>query len=261
MAYHESEYKYLESWSMELTSRADRVRQLIGDRHWLTDGHHKEVIVREFLSRHLSSGYEIGSGFIKSAKGDQCSTEIDILISDWSRHPAFFNEGGIQIVPPSSVMAYIEMKSTFGASSLSSALAAVTKTQVVLDTCVSHVWRSICFVSIDRDLDSFIESLANGLESHIHSDEFPNSRAIGELLPKCITSFSSYLAFLRISEDERSVVINAFDFGSLSAAVAFSDLFGHLISHSAGNHGAELEEMIGRLPKNNYVKKVVKLYE
>jgi len=43
---------YLGSWAAELGARQNRVRMLIGDAHWLSDGHHKEAILRE------SSGIE-----------------------------------------------------------------------------------------------------------------------------------------------------------------------------------------------------------
>lgn len=33
--------KCFESWSEDLKSRSDRVRRLIGDAHWLSDGHHR----------------------------------------------------------------------------------------------------------------------------------------------------------------------------------------------------------------------------
>lgn len=61
MSVHENDLEYLESWSNELIARASRVRQLIGSRHWLSDGHHKEMLVREFLKRYLPVTLEIGS--------------------------------------------------------------------------------------------------------------------------------------------------------------------------------------------------------
>ena len=44
---------YLAISSQELEARAQRVRTLIGDAHWLSDGNHKEALLREFLRRYL----------------------------------------------------------------------------------------------------------------------------------------------------------------------------------------------------------------
>lgn len=73
----------LESWSDELLSRASRVRNLIGDAHWLSDGHHKEELVRAYLVRHLPKAYRISRGFICSTDAKtRVSPEIDVLITD-----------------------------------------------------------------------------------------------------------------------------------------------------------------------------------
>jgi len=48
-------HSYLCSWSDELVSRANRVRMLIGDAHWLSDGHHKELSGRMPPSTHPRS--------------------------------------------------------------------------------------------------------------------------------------------------------------------------------------------------------------
>ena len=113
---------YLESWSKELHSRADRVRQLIGDAHWLSDGHHKEAILREFLRRYLPVHVQVSRGFIRRALTDDCSPEVDILIADLMANQPFFNEGDLLVVSPSSVIAHMEIKTKFGKSELLDAL-------------------------------------------------------------------------------------------------------------------------------------------
>jgi hypothetical protein len=49
---------YLKSIADELTVQANRVRDLIGNAHWLSDGHHKEYLLTALLQRHLPSGLE-----------------------------------------------------------------------------------------------------------------------------------------------------------------------------------------------------------
>jgi hypothetical protein len=105
----------LKSWSDELNARADRVRSLIGDHHWLSDGHHKEYVVREFLARHLPGRITVSRGFIKPPDREiSPSREIDIMLSDFSLHPPWFNEGGVVIAPPTAVAAQLQVKTLLG---------------------------------------------------------------------------------------------------------------------------------------------------
>src|SRR4051794_17511886 len=41
--------RYLVSLAEELYAQANRVRDLIGDAHWLSDGHHKEYLLIDLL--------------------------------------------------------------------------------------------------------------------------------------------------------------------------------------------------------------------
>lgn len=171
-----SEYDYLVSWSNELNSRADRVRNIIGDRHWLSDGYHKEAIVRDFLKRYLPVHLMIGTGFIKtSVPEDLCSPEIDILICDWSLHPAIFNESDIQIVPPASVIAYIQSKSSFSSSTLNYGLENIFDTQcAVLER--KKIWRSICFADINRSFESFVDTTNGKISEFIKGKKVSDCR-------------------------------------------------------------------------------------
>lgn len=84
----------LESWSDELLSRSQRVRRLIGDAHWLSDGLHKEELIREFLARYLPPTLRVSRGFIVPADHElSVSGEIDVLITDTKTEPPWFSEG------------------------------------------------------------------------------------------------------------------------------------------------------------------------
>jgi len=56
--------RYLASLSAELRAQATRVRDLIGDRHWLSDGHHKEYLLKDMLARHVPSSVAVSRGFV-----------------------------------------------------------------------------------------------------------------------------------------------------------------------------------------------------
>src|SRR5205809_700262 len=90
----------LESWSDELISRAQRVRRLISDAHWLSDGLHKEELVRQFLHQYLPPSIRVSRGFVVPAdSGSPVSREIDVLLTDSNGEPPWLNEGNLVITP------------------------------------------------------------------------------------------------------------------------------------------------------------------
>lgn len=104
----------LESWAAELKSRSDRVRNLIGSAHWLSDGFQKEEILRQFLHRHLPTRMRITRGFLKPAEPPAAvSKEIDVLITDSESELPWFCEGNLVITPPTAALAQIHVKTQF----------------------------------------------------------------------------------------------------------------------------------------------------
>ena len=104
---------YLTSLTEELSAQSTRVRDLIGSRHWLSDGHHKEYILGSVISRHLPAGILLGRGFVISpAEPHQCSTEQDLLLVDCTTEAPIFNQGGLLIAFPNQVIAAVSVKTT-----------------------------------------------------------------------------------------------------------------------------------------------------
>ena len=247
---------YLHSWSNELLARADRVRQLIGDAHWLSDGHHKESLIREFLGRYLPNNLSISTGFVRATgQKSQCSPEIDILILDPARHPPFFNEGGLSIVPPSSVVAHYEIKTMFAKENLSAALATIAKTQLTLTANVDleNVWRCACFYKIPnpRSLESIektiTETIVELFSSNISDlpEDTPVNLAL--LLPTCISIMDGCLVFFLTDGPKNSVTLKIFDAKGHSFACAIADMFGFIRRNYGGSVVAELDDMIESL--------------
>lgn len=58
----------------EMDAMKNRVRHLIQDRHWLTDGEFKETILRSVIRRHLPDSMIIGRGFVVGR--NRVSTQI-----------------------------------------------------------------------------------------------------------------------------------------------------------------------------------------
>lgn len=95
------------SISDELLATENRVRNLIGDRHWLTDGEHREAVLRKVLRNHIPETYHVGKGFVALENGT--STQTDILITH-NDHPTLFKDGDLRIVTPDAVRAIVEVK-------------------------------------------------------------------------------------------------------------------------------------------------------
>ena len=100
--------EYFRSISEELDAIKNRIRNLMDNPHWLTDGEIKEAILRNVIKRYMPENIKVGKGFIFS--DDRCSSQIDILIYD-TAYPVLFKEGDLVFVTPDAVKGIIEVKS------------------------------------------------------------------------------------------------------------------------------------------------------
>ena len=98
---------YHQALAQEIKSTKDQVRHLIGSQHWLTDGEHKEIILRKVLRNRLPDNFRIGRGFICAQ--NSISTQIDVLVT-YADKPVMFREGDLSFVTPDCVAAIIEVK-------------------------------------------------------------------------------------------------------------------------------------------------------
>lgn len=238
---------YLESWTMELYARADRVRQLIGDAHWLSDGHHKESIIREFLQRYMPNNFTVSRGFIRSVSSNVCSPEIDILISNYAIHPPFFFEGDLQIIPPSSVVAHIEVKTAFNRTNLDSSIENILSAKKILNKygAIEKTWSSIFFFDIPdtRTPESILKTMRDSLESAEVKIKEEGDYSICDLLPTCLVVFSRYIIFVRKKSDSE-VDLCLFELNKYSFPCAIADLFGVMRLVSGGPLIGELDDII-----------------
>ncbi len=106
---------YQESISAELHATQNRVRNLIGDQHWLTDGEHKEAVLRTVLRSRLPESVHIGKGFVcfpsQVRHTKKSSRQLDVLISSKSK-PTLYKDGELVFVTADAVEAVIEVKTT-----------------------------------------------------------------------------------------------------------------------------------------------------
>lgn len=124
---------YLASLSAELTSQTDRIRMLIGDRHWLTDGHHKESLLASLIRRHVPSNMTVSRGFVVSPTDPSaCSKEQDLLILDQDVEAPLFSNGDVVVTFPNAVLAAVSVKTTLRKRDVQEALAGLASLRKVL---------------------------------------------------------------------------------------------------------------------------------
>lgn len=111
--------KFQKSITKELEVVKDRVRNLIGSRHWAEEGRYKEEIISRAIQNQLPSHISVGTGFIiKKINPHQhiYSKQIDILIYD-NRFPLIMKYGNFIITTPKHTLGVIEVKSNISPSS------------------------------------------------------------------------------------------------------------------------------------------------
>lgn len=208
--------------------------------------------MREFLRRYLPPGLIVSNGFIRSpSEHNNCSPEVDILITDPGMHPPFFAEGELQIVAPTSVVAHIEVKTTFENDTLESALQNTYQTQLVIRKYAdaSKVWRCVCFYSIpdSRTAESMLATVEKSIQNlRGNMPALSEDTVYSHLLPTCISTVSSYIIFLAPDAD-CSLKLRLFDAGPLSLSCALADLFSAVRRWSGGSVVGELDDFIKAL--------------
>ncbi len=109
MAIEQNFLEFRESISDSLTIEKNRVRRLIGSKHWLTDGEHKESILRKVIRSFAPEIFHIGRGFVCYPASGKSSTQLDILISSKHR-PTLYQDGDLKFLTSNTAEAVIEVK-------------------------------------------------------------------------------------------------------------------------------------------------------
>lgn len=105
--------KFQKSITQELDIVKNRVRNLIGNKHWGEEGRYKEAVLKTVINRFLPSNLSIGTGFIVGEVGNEnsiISNQIDLIVYD-NTIPVLFNEGDFIITTEKNVKGIIEVKS------------------------------------------------------------------------------------------------------------------------------------------------------
>jgi hypothetical protein len=162
--------KYFEDLSKELRAVQNRIRQLIGDAYWPSDGAWKESVLRSIIRNYLPQSFTVGSGFILTSDG--LSKQIDILVCDDSA-PVFFRDGDFLVAPADCVRAVLEVKTSLDTTLLREALEKLNYTSALMRRrCLRfHPFLGLfCYESISTKPEEILNALyeANGsLSSYV----------------------------------------------------------------------------------------------
>jgi len=211
------------------------VRNLIGDAHWLSDGHHKEELVREFLVRHLPKTFRITRGFICPPNvGARVSPEIDILITDSLGELPWFTEGGLVIAPPSSVLGQIHVKTEYAGREVSEMLDAnvLACETFSVNRPVDDLWSGGIFFSRTKmkgDKD-YSDVLCGAIQRLAEANKASETATVQPgHLPKCIAIMSGPVFTIRKvnseGENKNVALVRGWNCGNLSVAVLLAHFY------------------------------------
>lgn len=231
---------YLESMAEELHSQSSRVRDLIGDAHWLSDGHHKEQLLRSFIARHLPAGIIAARGFVISTVDDLCSKEQDVLLVDTLKEPPVFNQGDLVIAFPRTVVAAISVKTELGKEEIADSVAGLNTVREVAMKSGHNgsIWCGSYHFENSATVTNNVENAYRYIVDHVVDSPpigplFQTTSAVA-LGPDMICSAKN-LAFKITYSREASLPatcrVRGFDCGRLATSVFMAELLDHLAIH------------------------------
>lgn len=161
---------YFQSLTDECITLKDRVRHLVNNAHWPTDGEWKESVLRSMLRRSAPESVTVGRGFVVHQEG--CSTQIDVLIYDNSM-PILYRDGDLVFVTPSACRGIVEVKSNTSNAAFRVAAEKLADNAEFIRSRSSDFHIFVGFFSYDNRVEncqSFLQSLnqvAEGQDSRV----------------------------------------------------------------------------------------------
>lgn len=242
--------RYLTSLAMELSSQSTRIRDLIGDSHWLTDGHHKEYLLTGLLRRHLPAGVLATRGFVVSPyEQNLCSREQDILIVDTLQESPIFHQGGIIVTFPQSVLASISVKTKMGQREVASSVEGLATVLDVAANAVSKDWACWCgaFFFDETPLEHtptlFYKYFSEAAQRADFQRRLENSEQFPIVPGDIFASAQNYVFSVdnlqQLSDGENmSWRIRGYECRGLATAVFLAGLLGHIASKRGVNESS-----------------------
>jgi hypothetical protein len=232
--------RYLLSIAEELSTQSNRVRDLIGDRHWLSDGHHKEYVLLELLRRHVPFGVIASRGFVIALNNPSLrSTEQDILVIDALAEGPVFNQGGLIISFPSSVLAALSVKTKMDADSIVDSIKGLNTVRNVaaLEADSRAIWCGAYYFEEDPALvrapEKGYDHILRGIDANAVT--FPSTPP-AHPVPRgpdlhCSSKHLAYKLQHGYQSDARTKIparVIGYDCGGLASALFLGDLLDHI---------------------------------
>lgn len=181
MPYQRDFVKYHQSIAQELDVTKNRVRDLIGNSHWLSDGEFKEAVLRKILINHVPESMRVGKGFICYPSEEQDnyrnnSSQLDILITSKNKY-TLFKDGELTIVTPDVVEAIIEVKTKHNKSELEDDLKKLAEQAKLVRKYSPNCWIGLFIYEGDNSHENVLKAVNEAV--NVEKEKVINSVSIG----------------------------------------------------------------------------------
>lgn len=241
--------EYQKSVAAEFKAYANRVRNIIDDRHWGEEGRFKEIILMNHLKRVLPKHLSVGTGFVRNK--DAITTQIDIIIYD-NTFPLLFSEGDFIVAFPKNVIGIIEVKSKIISSDLKGFIEkANANAEIICGNSEKHLFNGIFSYSCKQRNETLV-SAVKGLEYNSIIKKQHSNQICSNRLFSCVNhiSFDSKrfiklwpVGQMRENGGEQSPCYRLYNMeNDLAIAYFISNLQEFVLRHSTGQYVEALPE-------------------
>lgn len=234
--------RYLQSLGAEVSAQAHRVRDLIGDRHWPSDGSHHEAVLAGVLGRHLPTGVILRRGFVVAPqRSDICSGEQDLLLIETLREAPCFDQNGLAICFPRNLLASVEVKSTLSKTAVTNAVKHLLELGDVLAGAGVQVapWLGVFVHDMPKDAKDAGEKIRDWVCELLEKVSLPRIGLESEnrfLLPSAIAVGDTHFCRVDFAPD-RGIRVTAYNGPGHATAAFFACLLEHLAASRKGETG------------------------
>lgn len=238
--------RYLRSIAAAAREQSRQVRDLIGDRHWLSDGRHKEALVSSIVSRHCPSGVLVTSGFVLHPSDmSLCSREQDVLILDTSREAPLFQSAGFAVALPDTVLGAVSVKTRLGRTELADSCDALNSVLHVVHKAggQSTVWAGAFFFEPPATSDpANIRDLVDRVlqETPTPAQRLAQRHRPAQLGVAAIATLQDLLVNLQYSVDPAAAHVVGYNVNGLACALFLAQLIDHIATHRGSTEASVL---------------------
>lgn len=111
--------RYFGSAGDAVRSKGEQVRDILGMRHFPSDGSYRERLIKEAFRKIMPSWVSVGDGFLlcpgegNDPNDNQTSAQVDVLVWDNSLVAPVFEDGDFTIILSGAALAVVEVKATW----------------------------------------------------------------------------------------------------------------------------------------------------